>query len=68
MLPEKKQKLYRLYYIEKKSYKEISDINNVKESAVRMQYARLRREIKDLTHEFAEHNFDLDVKEAFYEG
>lgn len=60
MLPDKKQRLYKLKYIEKKSYKEISLILGIKEPAVRMKYVRLRQDIKRLAKKYADTHFDLD--------
>ncbi|WFD12316.1 RNA polymerase sigma factor [Tepidibacter hydrothermalis] len=57
MLSEDKQRLYKLYYIENKTYKEISKILNVNETSLRMRYMRLRREIKKITHHVAKEKF-----------
>ncbi|WP_053955435.1 RNA polymerase sigma factor [Inediibacterium massiliense] len=57
LLSEDKYKLYELYYIENKSYKEIAKILNVNEVSLRMRYVRLRREIKKLTHDIANKKF-----------
>jgi len=59
-LPEEKQRLYALHYVEKKSYKEISKLLKVNEASLRMKYVRLRREIKQLTHEVAKDKFVMD--------
>lgn len=60
LLAEEKQQLYKLYYVENKSYKEIAKILNVNEASLRMRYVRLRREIKKLTHHVAEEKFVAD--------
>lgn len=60
MLSKEKQQLYKLYYIQNKSYKEISKILNVNEASLRMRYMRLRREIKKITHHVAEEKFVTD--------
>ncbi|MCT4507756.1 MAG: RNA polymerase sigma factor [Tepidibacter sp.] len=57
MLSEEKQQLYRFYYIENKTYKEIAKILNVNQASLRMKYVRLRREIKKLTHYIAKEKF-----------
>ncbi|WP_165000472.1 RNA polymerase sigma factor [Anaerophilus nitritogenes] len=57
LLSEDKYKLYKLYYIENKSYKDIAKILNVNEVSLRMRYVRLRREIKKLTHHIAKEKF-----------
>ena len=56
-LPKDKQLLYRLYYINKKSYKEIAKELGRNEASLRMAYVRLRREISKITHKVAEENF-----------
>ncbi len=45
-LPQKKRKLYDLYYVENKSMKEISEELGFNEVALRMRYVRLRKEIR----------------------
>ncbi len=57
LLTEEKQQLYRLYYIEDKSYREIAEILNVNEASLRMKYVRLRREIKKLIKQIAKEKF-----------
>lgn len=56
-LSEEKQYLYSLYYIEKKSMREISEIFNIAEAAVRMRYVRLRKEIHAIVAEVAQKYF-----------
>lgn len=45
-LTEDKQKLYRLYYVEHKSMREIAKEYGTNEVTLRMRYVRLRKEIK----------------------
>ncbi len=60
-LSEDKQLLYRLYYIENKSHKEIAKILNVNETSLRMKYVRLRRDIKKIIHLISEDNFIINM-------
>ena len=57
MLTDEKRKLYNLYYIKRKPMKEIAYEYGMEYSAIRMRYARLRKEIKALVKEIAEKNF-----------
>lgn len=52
-----KQILYRMHYIEGKTYREIAQQLGVSEVSVRMRYVRLRREIKGVIHDIAQENF-----------
>lgn len=45
-LSKDKQKLYRLYYVEHKSMREIAKEYKTNEVTIRMRYVRLRKEIK----------------------
>lgn len=56
-LSEEKRFLYSLYYIEKKSMKEIACILGAEEAATRMRYVRLRREIRSIVSNIAEEYF-----------
>ena len=56
-ISEEKQKLYRMYYIEGKTHKEIAARLGVSEVSLRMKYVRLRREIKQIVSEIAKKNF-----------
>ena len=56
-LSEEKRRLYTLYYISHKSMAEIAGILEVEETALRMRYVRLRREIKDIAGEIAKKYF-----------
>lgn len=56
-LSDEKKKLYEMYYVEKKSMKEISESEGIEYTALRMKYVRLRKEIKNKVKEFAENNF-----------
>lgn len=56
-LAKDKRQLYKYYYIEKKSHKEIAKILNINEASIRMKYVRLRREVKQVVHKIAEENF-----------
>ena len=57
LLSEDKQKFYRMYYIEKKSMKEISEKEGIGYTALRMKYVRLRKEIKAIVKKLSENNF-----------
>lgn len=50
-LNEDEQALYRSYYIEHRSMKELAKSLGMKESAVRMRYLRLRKKIRRLVKE-----------------
>lgn len=52
-----KRKLYKMYYIDHKSMKDISNELNFEYAALRMKYVRLRREIKELVKNLAEEKF-----------
>lgn len=56
-LSDDKKRLYKMYYIEKKSMKEIAASEGIEYTALRMKYVRLRKEIKNKVREFAENNF-----------
>ncbi|WP_099189605.1 RNA polymerase sigma factor [Tepidibacter mesophilus] len=60
LLSKEKQQLYKLYYVENKSYKEIAKILNINEASLRMRYVRLRREIKKVTHHVVKEKFVTD--------
>lgn len=55
-----KRRLYELYYVERKSYKEISKILNINEAAIRMKYMRLRNEIKKYSKNIAQKYFVIE--------
>lgn len=56
-ISEEKQQLYRMYYIEGKSHKQIAAALGVSEVSLRMKYVRLRREMKQIVSELAKENF-----------
>ncbi len=56
-LSEDKLKLYSLYYINQKGMGEIAAILGIEETALRMRYVRLRREIKGIISKIAEEQF-----------
>jgi len=56
-LTEEKRNLYKLYYISKKSMADIATLLGIEETAVRMRYVRLRREIRDIIDQIAEQYF-----------
>lgn len=56
-LSEDKQNLYRLRFIEQKPYREIAEHLEIKEVNLRMQYVRLRRDIKQMVRGIARENF-----------
>lgn len=56
-LSNEKRRLYSLYYLNKKSMAEISLLFRVEETAVRMRFVRLRREIREIVAEVANQNF-----------
>jgi RNA polymerase sigma-70 factor (ECF subfamily) len=56
-LSEEKQALYRLHYLENKSYREIAQSLGTTEVNLRMKYVRLRREIKHIVQSIAKENF-----------
>lgn len=56
-LSEDKQRLYKKYYIEKMSMKDIAKSENGSYTALRMKYVRLRKEIKDKVKALVENNF-----------
>ncbi len=56
-LSEEKLELYRLYYIEKRTMKDIAAETGIGYTALRMKYVRLRREIKDNVKRIAEEKF-----------
>jgi len=58
-LTDEKRKLYMLYYLEKKSMAQIANLFGIEESAVRMRYVRLRREIREIASEVCEKYFTL---------
>lgn len=57
MLSQEKKELYSLYYVEKKSMREIAQMYNTEEAAIRMRYVRLRREIKSIVSDVAQKHF-----------
>ena len=58
-LSAEKRQLYALYYLEKKSMAQIAAIFGIQESAVRMRYLRLRREIRAIASEVCQKHFTL---------
>lgn len=56
-LSDEKRSLYNLYYIKHKSMAEIARLLNVKESAIRMRYVRLRQEIRNIVADIADESF-----------
>lgn len=56
-LSNEKQRLYKMYYVEHKSMKEIAAVMNVEYTALRMKYVRLRKEIKERVRELSEKYF-----------
>lgn len=56
-LTDEKRKLYSLYYVNKKSMSEIADLLKLEETAVRMRYVRLRREIREIAAEVSKQYF-----------
>ncbi len=58
-LSDEKLKLYNLYYISKKTMGEIAEILGLEETAVRMRFVRLRREIKGIVSEVAKQEFNF---------
>lgn len=56
-LPEDKQSLYKMHYIDKMSYRDIAKSLGITEVSLRMKYVRLRREIKQIIKSIAEENF-----------
>lgn len=56
-LTEEKRNLYNLYYVSKNSMADIARILDIEETALRMRYVRLRREIRDITNQIAEQYF-----------
>lgn len=56
-LSEEKRRLYSLYYQNHKSMAEIAGLLGLTETAVRMRYVRLRREIRAIVAEVAKQNF-----------
>lgn len=56
-----KQMLYKLHYIDNKTYKEIAKHLNIGEASLRMKYVRLRREIKHIIKVIAKNHFPQDV-------
>ena len=56
-LSEKKRLLYTLHYISHKSMAEIAEILEIEETALRMRYVRLRREIREVAKELAKKHF-----------
>jgi len=58
-LSPEKQKLYSLYYIKGWSMSEIAAQYHLEETAVRMRYVRLRREIRAIAAEVAQKEFSF---------
>ena len=56
-LSPEKRKLYSLYYIQNKKMGEIAAQYQAEETAVRMRFVRLRREIKAIAAEVANQKF-----------
>ncbi len=56
-LTDEKRKLYSLYYLNKNSMAEIAQLLGLEETAVRMRYVRLRREIQTIVSQVARENF-----------
>lgn len=56
-ISKEKQQLYRMYYVEGKSHKQIATTLGISEVSLRMKYVRLRREIKRIVSEIAKENF-----------
>lgn len=56
-LGKEKRMLYGLYYLNNKSMAEISVLLGLEETAVRMRFVRLRREIRAIVSEVASQNF-----------
>ncbi|MGL4345091.1 MAG: RNA polymerase sigma factor [Cellulosilyticaceae bacterium] len=56
-ISKEKQLLYRMYYIEGKTYREIAQVLGVSEVSLRMKFVRLRREIKSIASQVAKENF-----------
>lgn len=60
-LSSDKRKLYSLYYIEGKSYREIAKEVSSSEVALRMRYMRLRREIRSIVRQVASESFGMEM-------
>lgn len=56
LTPEKRQ-LYVLHYMKGISMREIARKMNIEETALRMRYMRLRKEIRKIAAQVAEKNF-----------
>ena len=56
-LTDEKRRLYALYYADKKSMAEIALLLGIEETALRMRYVRLRREIRASISKIAEQYF-----------
>ena len=58
-LSSDKRRLYSLYYINRKSMAEIASLLELEETAVRMRFVRLRREIRTMVENLAEEKFSI---------
>lgn len=56
-LSEEKRLLYRLYYIENRPMAQIAPLLSLSETALRMRYVRLRRELREIVSDISEQNF-----------
>lgn len=54
---DEKQVLYRMHYVDGKTYREIAEDLGVSEVSLRMKYVRLRREVKGIITQIAKENF-----------
>lgn len=52
-LSQDKLELYRAYYVNRRSMEEIANSLGIKETALRMRYVRLRREIQEIAKKIA---------------
>lgn len=50
-LSEEQQDLYQLRYVDKKQMKQIAQEKGIKETALKMRYVRLRKEVKQIVKE-----------------
>lgn len=56
-LTDEKRRLYTLYYVSRKNMPEIALLLGLSETAVRMRYVRLRREIREIVSQVSEKYF-----------
>lgn len=61
-LPEEKKALYKMYYVDRKSYREISSVLSISEPAVRMKFMRLKKDIKKIVKTYARMHFDVETR------